>query len=177
MNFTQIAAAAAFVTALSAESALAGPALATKDVNLRQGPGTTYPIITTIPGGSNVEVAECRGEWCAVDYQGHKGYAIAKSFEQGGGPPPSAGAPPEEGPPQAGGPPGGPGAPPPPGGPPPGAVAGGPPGPPPGYPPPPGYGGPPPGYPPPPGYYPPPPGYYPPPYGYYYGPYYRRWGW
>jgi Bacterial SH3 domain len=184
MNFAQIATCAAALMALSAQCAQAEPALATNNVNLRQGPGTNYPVITRIPGGSTVEVSACRGEWCAASWHGQNGYMIATSLDKGGGapPPPGAGGPP----PGPGGPtppPGAGGSPPPPGGPPPpGTSAGGPypPGaPPPGYPPPgyppPGY--PPPGYPPPPGYAPPPGYYYPPGYNpyYYYGPgYYGR---
>src|SRR5271169_928120 len=42
--------------ALSVHYAAAAPALATNNVNMRQGPGTNYPVVTTIPGGSNVEV-------------------------------------------------------------------------------------------------------------------------
>lgn len=169
MNFAQIATCAAALMALSAQSAVAEPALATTNVNMRQGPGTNYPLITTIPGGSTVEVSGCQGQWCAVVWQGRNGYAIATSLDQGGGPPP---------PPGAGGPPPGAGGPPPPPG------AGGPPPPPPGA----TAEGPVPAYPPgaqppPPGYYPPPPGYYGPPgyyygpgpyYGPYYGPYWRR---
>jgi hypothetical protein len=149
----------------SAPYAAAAPALATANVNLRQGPGTTYTIIMTIPGGSTVDVGGCSGEWCQVAWHGQNGYVIATSLDQGG----------PEGPPPAGAPPPGaaaPGAPPPDG-----AVAAYPPGygpPPPGYgPPPPGYGPPPPGYGPPPVYVAPP-GYY---YGYgpYYGGYRRHW--
>lgn len=164
MDFVQIATctAVAAVVALSAQSAVAAPALATNNVNMRQGPGTNYPVIITIPGGSTVEVGGCQGTWCAVTWQGKSGYAVATSLDQGGGAPP-AGA----------------GGPLPPGGPPPGATAQGPP---PDYPP---GAQPPPGYVPPPGYYPPPPGYDPYYYGpgyyapgyyapYYYGPYWRR---
>jgi hypothetical protein len=172
MNFAQIATCAAALMALSAQCAQAEPALATNNVNMRQGPGTNYPVITTIPGGSTVEVSGCQGEWCSVSWHGQSGYTIATSLDQGGGAPPPSGA---GGPPPAsGGPPPPPGAGGPP--PPPGASAGAP------YPPgapPPAY--PPPGYPPPAGYYYPPgyaPYYYPRPYYYgpYYGPYwYRRW--
>ncbi len=165
MKLAQIGTFAAALMALSAQWAHAAPALAlaTKNVNIRQGPGTTYPVITTIPNGSTVEVSNCQGEWCSVVWQGQQGFAIASSFDQGRGAPPRGA-----------------------GGPPPGATAQGPPGaPPPGYPP----GAPPPGYPqgyPPPGYagyyYPPGynpyyaygPGYYGDPY---YGPYWRRRGW
>ena len=180
IDFRHIAACAAALMALSATGAEAAPALATNNVNMRQGPGTNYPIITTIPGGSTVEVAGCQGQWCTVVWQGQTGYSTATSFDQGAGAPR----------PGAAGPPPGAEAPPPV---PPGAI---PPQPPPvgGYPPPPGAtaegpirasppGAPPPGYPPPPpGYYTPPGYYYPPPpydpyYGPYgYGPYWRR-GW
>lgn len=171
MKLAQIATCGAILVTLSAHSAAAAPALATKNVNLRQGPGTNFPIITTIPGGSNVDVKDCQ-EWCSVTWQGQKGFAISTSFDRGNNPPPPPGA--------AGPPLGAPPGPPPPGGrppppPPPGAVAGGPV---PAYPP--GYGPPPPGYyPPPPGYYPPPPGYYGPyyPYGPYWRPWWRRWWW
>jgi hypothetical protein len=147
---------------LSAPGAHAAPASATNNVNLRQGPGTNFPVVTTIPGGSQVEISGCQGQWCSVTWQGQTGYSIATSFDQGGNEPPPGGAPPPGA--TAGGP-----------------VPAGPPGAPPGYPPPP------PGYPPPPpGYYPPPyyPGYgpypyygYGPGYGYYYGPYWRRRYW
>ena len=177
MNGAQIASLGAALMALSVQCAAAAPALAVHDVNIRQGPGTNYPIVTTIPGGSNVEVLNCYGEWCSVTWNGQSGYAIARNLDQGGAPPGRGGPPPAAG---AGAPPPQ-GAPPPPGGPegapPPGATAQAPY--PPGAPPPPGYY-PPPGYAPPPGYYYYPPGYAPyyyRPYGYYYGPYWRRWWW
>jgi hypothetical protein len=86
------------------------------NVNLRQGPGTSYTVITLIPAGAPVNVSGCNAGWCQVSFQGQNGYIIATAL----------------------GPPSGPG------GPPPGAVAGGPVyaggGPPPGYiPPPPPY--------------------------------------
>jgi hypothetical protein len=123
MKFASLAAFAAGLVALSGACAVAAPGLINTTVNLRQGPGTTTPVVTKIPGGSTVEVAGCSGEWCQVTWQGQSGYVIATSLGQGGGGAPL------------------------PGGPPPGYA-----GPPPGYPPPPGYY-PPPGYVPPPGYY------------------------
>src|SRR5579864_5887613 len=88
MTFGKIAASAGVLLALSAASAAAAPALAVNNVNLRQGPGTTYVVIMTIPGGSNVDVTTCSGQWCQVTFQGQHGYAIATSFDQGGGTPP-----------------------------------------------------------------------------------------
>jgi hypothetical protein len=92
------------------------PAMTGTNVNLRQGPGTSYTVITLIPAGAPVNVGGCNAGWCQVSFQGQNGYIIATAL----------------------GPPSGPG------GPPPGGVAGGPVyaggGPPPGYiPPPPPY--------------------------------------
>jgi hypothetical protein len=179
MTFGKTVASAGVLLALSAVSGTAAPALAVNNVNLRQGPGTTYTVILTIPGGSNVDVSGCSGQWRQVTFQGQNGYAIVTSLDQGGGaPPPGAAGPPPAG--YAGPPPGA-------AGPPPAGYAG---------PPPPGYAGPPPGADPdvpipvypgapppvgPPVYVgPPPPVYYYYGYGPYYGPYwrgyyYRRW--
>jgi uncharacterized protein YraI len=84
---------------LSAGIAAAAPALATANVNMRQGPGTQYGVITTIPGGSTVEVINCTGEWCNVQWQGRGGYAIARNLDLGGGPGPGPGGPVVVGPP------------------------------------------------------------------------------
>jgi len=104
MKLAQIATCGTILMALSAHSVAAAPALATKNVNLRQGPGTNFPIITTIPGGSNADVKDCQ-EWCSVTWQGQSGFAISTSFDRGNYPPPPAGA---AGPPPRGGPPPGP---------------------------------------------------------------------
>src|ERR1700683_3238620 len=140
------------LVALSPAFASAAPGVVNTTVNLRQGPGTSTPIIGRIPAGSPVEVGTCSGEWCQATFQGMSGYVIATALAQGGGP---------GGPPPGAPPPGYPPQPPPPGyaGPPPGYAG-----------PPPGYGGPPP-YP-----YPGPGPYYGGPYYYGYGPYWRR-GW
>jgi len=59
-------------------------ALAIANVNLRSGPGTDAQIITTILGGSTVQVTGCSGEWCAVMWNGQSGYAIARNLDTGG---------------------------------------------------------------------------------------------
>src|SRR5579862_3990171 len=143
----------AAMVALAPVCASAAPGVVNPSVNLRQGPGTSTPIIGKIPAGSPVEVGMCSGEWCQATFEGMGGYVIASALAQGGTS----------------------------GGPPPGARRPGYPPPPPGYAgPPPGYGGPPPGYAGPPPYpYPGPAPYYGGPYygPYYYGygPYWRRW--
>jgi uncharacterized protein YraI len=57
-------------------------AVVTATVNLRSGPGTDSEVVTTIPAGSTVHVADC-GEWCTVTWNGHKGYAIARNLGPG----------------------------------------------------------------------------------------------
>jgi uncharacterized protein YraI len=47
---------------------------ATGSVNMRTGPGTAYPVITTIPAGAEVEVLGCP-TWCQVVYAGREGWA------------------------------------------------------------------------------------------------------
>ena len=66
-------------------------------LNLRQAPGIDSAIMTVIPSGSTVQVAECTNGWCSVEYQGQRGYAIATGLETGRvrhagqyGPPPGA---------------------------------------------------------------------------------------
>jgi hypothetical protein len=88
--------------ALSSVCASAAPGVVNTTVNLRQGPGTSAPIIGKIPAGSPVEVGTCSGEWCQATFQGMSGYVIASALAQGGGP----GGPPRRAPPPGyGGPP------------------------------------------------------------------------
>jgi hypothetical protein len=80
------------LVALSAGLAAAAPALVTRDTNQRQGPGTNFAVLGTIPGGSTVEVAGCDGEWCTVFWRGRRGFAVARNLDLGGpGPGPGPG--------------------------------------------------------------------------------------
>jgi hypothetical protein len=63
------------------------PASVNTNVNLRQGPGTSYAVITTIPAGAPVGVGGCQGQWCQVTFQGQNGFVIASSLGPGGPPP------------------------------------------------------------------------------------------
>jgi uncharacterized protein YraI len=156
MDRTKLALLVAASLALSAARAAADPVLATSDVNLRSGPGTQYPLVGRIPGGSTVEAVNCNVGWCEAQFNGRAGYVNQSYLDFGG----DAQAAPVQVRPY-------------PGGPPPGAIPVAPPG---SYPPPAGY------YPPPADYAPPPPVYREPPsYGYppydpppVYGPGYRR---
>jgi Bacterial SH3 domain len=59
-------------------------ALALANVNLRAGPSTATEIVATIPGGSNVKVSGCTGEWCAASWAGRSGFVIARALDTGG---------------------------------------------------------------------------------------------
>jgi uncharacterized protein YraI len=50
----------AVLLAMSVDLASAGPARVYSNTNLRQGPGTNYAVISTVPGGSIVESANVR---------------------------------------------------------------------------------------------------------------------
>jgi hypothetical protein len=68
---------------LLAASAAAEPAYVGSTVNLRAGAGTSNPIVAKIPGGSLVDASNC-SEWCEVDWQGRKGFAIASALDRSG---------------------------------------------------------------------------------------------
>jgi uncharacterized protein YraI len=74
---------AAIIVLLSATFATAEPAYVTSAVNLRSAAGTTSEIVARIPSGSLVETSNCR-EWCEVEWQGKKGFAIATSLDRSG---------------------------------------------------------------------------------------------
>jgi uncharacterized protein YraI len=55
-------------------------AYAATNLNLRSGPGTDTPILATIPAGSAVQMSNCSGEWCTVQWNGNSGYAVARNL-------------------------------------------------------------------------------------------------
>lgn len=55
-------------------TALAAPGLTITDVNMRAGRGADTPIVTTVPGGSTINVFDCRGAWCAVSWGRFHGF-------------------------------------------------------------------------------------------------------
>jgi uncharacterized protein YraI len=59
--------------------ALAQDASVTTDLNMRAGPGTQYPVITTIPGGRSVDIYGCEGglNWCDVSWRGNRGWVYS----------------------------------------------------------------------------------------------------
>lgn len=79
MKAARVMLSATALIALSWQYAAAAPAVATTNVNLRQGPGTASPAITTIPAGAPIDVTSCEGQWCQVTFQGQSGFVIATS--------------------------------------------------------------------------------------------------
>lgn len=63
--------------------ALAARGYATTDVNMRAGPGTGYPIVTTIPARGPVNIHGCLSNrsWCDVTWDGHRGWVSARYLE------------------------------------------------------------------------------------------------
>src|SRR5690349_3496431 len=69
---------------LSTGAALAVPATAQSDLNVRSGPGTQYPVVGTIGGGETVDVGSCTGSWCQVSFSGGSGFANRSYLAMGG---------------------------------------------------------------------------------------------
>jgi len=75
---------AGFIGLLSAvATAQAKDATTATALNLRDGPGTSYARIATMPAGSPVKVKGCRQGWCGVVWRGRKGYASQQGLALG----------------------------------------------------------------------------------------------
>ncbi|MCA1300552.1 SH3 domain-containing protein [Stappia indica] len=62
-------------------------ATATRTLNLRAGPGTSYDVIGAIPAGGTVTVFGCTNgyRWCDINYSGQRGWASGKYLAYAGG--------------------------------------------------------------------------------------------
>jgi uncharacterized protein YraI len=81
--WTRIAVCGVGLTLLSGSWAFAAPAYVKSTVNLRAAAGTTNEIVAKIPAGSLVDAANC-AEWCEIEWQGKKGFAIATALDTSG---------------------------------------------------------------------------------------------
>ena len=63
--------------------AAAANAFTTGNVNMRAGPSTQYPRVTTIPYGASVEVYGCTSgwRWCDTSWRGIRGWVSASYLE------------------------------------------------------------------------------------------------
>ena len=76
-----LAGASALAAVISGPSlALALEAVAVTDLNMRAGPGSQHPIVTTIQNNGAVEIVGCLDEaqWCQVNWQGNQGWAYSE---------------------------------------------------------------------------------------------------
>ncbi|WIY51850.1 SH3 domain-containing protein [Devosia sp. YIM 151766] len=64
-------------------AASAAPAVATGNVNVRSGPGTSYGVVDTLRRGEQVDVQHCRGSWCFVEKRGPNGWVSANYLSSG----------------------------------------------------------------------------------------------
>ncbi|MGP9820694.1 I78 family peptidase inhibitor [Salinarimonas sp. NSM] len=78
---------------LLAAPALAEPARTMADLNLREGPGTGYTVVASMPRGSLVDVRSCVRAWCEVGHRGRVGWAIRRHLRLGAAPGPIRPAP------------------------------------------------------------------------------------
>ena len=69
---------------LSTGAALAVPATAQTDLNVRSGPGTQYPVVGSIQAGETVDAGGCTGSWCRVSFSGGSGWASRSYLAMGG---------------------------------------------------------------------------------------------
>lgn len=56
-----------------------GAAVTTTNVNMREGPGTNYPVVAVLRTGDQVQVNRCRVSWCLVDFGRDRGW-VSQSF-------------------------------------------------------------------------------------------------
>jgi hypothetical protein len=77
---------AASAALLLAGAASAKPGIAVSTVNLRAEANTTSAVLAKIPGGTKLEVGDCKDCWCAVTYQGKSGFSIETALDLSGKP-------------------------------------------------------------------------------------------
>jgi len=68
----------------SSVAALAAPAWATTNVNVRDGAGTGFPVVDVLRRGERVDIDFCRGSWCFVNRRGPDGWVSANFLSRGG---------------------------------------------------------------------------------------------
>jgi uncharacterized protein YraI len=68
----------------AAPTSIAGAYRTVKDVDLREGPGTKYKVVTKLPAGLKVNVVRAEGDWLRVESKkgGKPGYLEKKSVER-----------------------------------------------------------------------------------------------
>jgi uncharacterized protein YraI len=64
-------------------AAFAARGTTTSDVNMRAGPGTEYPAVTTVPENARVNIHGCLSDygWCDVSWSGDRGWISAQYLD------------------------------------------------------------------------------------------------
>lgn len=62
-----------------------GNAVATANVNVRRGPGTSYAVVDVLRSGQSVRVSNCTGGWCWVNHGGPSGWVSQNFLSRTGG--------------------------------------------------------------------------------------------
>lgn len=60
-------------------------AVATTSVNVRSGPGTSYPVVDVLRAGQSVRISRCTGGWCSIDQRGPSGWVSQRYLAETGG--------------------------------------------------------------------------------------------
>lgn len=88
MTRLPIAVAAAILMLTPALAQSGGPAVAytTTNLNMRAGPGTNYPVLTTLPQGAGVTIFGCTADfqWCDAAFTTVKGWVSGKYLSYAG---------------------------------------------------------------------------------------------
>lgn len=83
----QLALLVAVLMYVPAQAQSGGPAIAytASNLNMRTGPGTNYPVITTLPRGANVTVFGCTPDysWCDAAFVDVKGWVSGRYLSYG----------------------------------------------------------------------------------------------
>jgi len=82
---TGIAIAAGAAVMFAPAIATAAPAVTTSNVNVRSGPGPSFPVVDTLRGGTAVDVGQCRGDFCQVNTRSTSGWVSAGFLSRGAG--------------------------------------------------------------------------------------------
>jgi len=67
-----------------AQSLSGGNAVATSNVNVRQGPGTSYRVVDVLRRGDAVNISRCTNGWCQISHAGTNGWASRQFLQDVG---------------------------------------------------------------------------------------------
>lgn len=77
-NFISAIVVAGIGLAATVDMAAAVEASAKSAVNVRSGPGVSYRKVDTLFSGEDVEITECRGNWCHIQHPGPDGWVSGR---------------------------------------------------------------------------------------------------